>query len=129
MTRRATAPTVSPQAPGDKNNGLGNLIAQYGCGPVGFTGTDDALYERRLVFDHVVAPEDAGPREQFEAIGAAIRDVLSQRWVRTQQQYDRANPKQVYYLSMEFLIGRSLANNITNLMLAPVVDVAARRKG
>ena len=83
----------------------------------------------RLVFDHVVAPEDAGPREQFEAVAAAIRDVLSQRWVRTQQEYDRANPKQVYYLSMEFLIGRSLANNITNLMLSPVVDAAAREKG
>ena len=89
-----------------------------------FTGTDDALYERRLVFDHVVDPEDAGPREQFEAVAAAIRDVLSQRWVRTQQEYDRANPKQVYYLSMEFLIGRSLANNITNLMLSP----AGRRR-
>ena len=94
-----------------------------------FTGTDDALYERRLVFDHVVDPKDAGPREQFEAVAAAIRDVLSQRWVRTQQEYDRANPKQVYYLSMEFLIGRSLANNITNLMLSPVVDAAAREKG
>ena len=123
-----TDPVCFP-TPGDKNDGLGALIARYECGPVTFTGTDEALYERRLVFDHVVAPEDAGPREQFEAIGAAIRDVLSQRWVRTQQQYDRANPKQVYYLSMEFLIGRSLANNITNLMLSPVVDAAAREKG
>jgi len=92
---------VSAQAPGGKNDGLSDLIARYWCGPVGFTGTDDALYERRLVFDHVVAPEDAGPREHFEAVAAAIRDVLSQRWVRTQQQYDRANPKQVYYLSMD----------------------------
>ena len=100
-----------------------------GAGPCKFTGTDDALYERRLVFDHVVDPKDAGPREQFEAVAAAIRDVLSQRWVRTQQEYDRANPKQVYYLSMEFLIGRSLANNITNLMLSPLVDAAAREKG
>jgi glycogen phosphorylase len=129
VTRRTRAPAVSPQPPGDKNNGLNALIARYACGPVRFTGTEQALYERRLVFDHVVAPEDAGPREQFEAIGAAIRDVLSQRWVRTQQQYDRANPKQVYYLSMEFLIGRSLANNITNLMLSSVVDAAAREKG
>jgi starch phosphorylase len=96
---------------------------------VKFTGADDALYERRLVFDHILDPKDAGPREQFEAVAAAIRDVLSQRWVRTQQEYDEANPKQVYYLSMEFLIGRSLANNITNLMLSPLVDAAAREKG
>jgi starch phosphorylase len=87
------------------------------------------MYERRLVFDHVLDPKDAGPRDQFEAVATAIRDVLSQRWVRTQQEYDRANPKQVYYLSMEFLIGRSLANNIHNLLLSPVVAAAAREKG
>jgi len=128
VTQR-TAPSRSPQAVGPEGNGLGDLIARYGCGPVRFSGTDDALYERRLVFDHVVDPREAGPREQFEAVAAAIRDVLSQRWVRTQQEYDRANPKQVYYVSMEFLIGRSLANNITNLMLSPLVEAAARDKG
>ena len=69
------------------------------------------------MFDHVIDPEDAGPREQFEAVAARLRDVLAQRWVKTKQHHDRANPKQVYYLSMEFLIGRSLVNNITNLML------------
>lgn len=124
-----TTQTRSPRAVGSEGNLLSDLKARYGCGPVAFTGADNALYERRLVFDHVIAPEEAGPREQFEAVAAAIRDVLSQRWVRTQREYDRANPKQVYYLSMEFLIGRSLANNITNLMLSPLVDDAAREKG
>ena len=126
MTRLTTPPTTPravAAAIGD------DLFARYGCGPIKFTGTDDALYERRLVFDHVVDPKDAGPRDRFEAVAVAIRDVLSQRWIRTQQEYDRANPKQVYYLSMEFLIGRSLANNITNLLLSPVVDAAAREKG
>jgi glycogen phosphorylase len=126
---RLTAPSRGPQAVGSDGNGPSDLLARYGCGPVPFSGTDDALYERRLVFDHVVDPGEARPREQFEAVAAAIRDVLSQRWVRTQKEYDRVNPKQVYYLSMEFLIGRSLANNIANLMLSPLVDAAARDKG
>jgi glycogen phosphorylase len=96
-----------------------DLLEQYGCGPIRFSGTDDALYERHLLFDDIIAPTAAGAREQFEAAARSARDVLSQRWVRTQSTYDLVNPKRVYYLSMEYLIGRSLTNNITNLLLDP----------
>ena len=71
-------------------------------------------------------PPELGPRERFEALARSVRDVLSQRWLRTEQTYDRENPKRVYYLSMEFLIGRSLANNVLNLLLDPVVAVDRR---
>ena len=46
-----------------------------------------------------------------------MRDVLSQRWLKTEQTYQQRNAKRVYYLSMEFLLGRALANNISNLQL------------
>ena len=71
------------------------LLEQYGCGPVKFTGTNDALYERHLLFDHVVDPAAVGPRERYEAIARSVRDVLSQRWLRTEQTYERENPKRV----------------------------------
>ena len=104
------------------------LIAQYGCGPIRFSGTDDALYERHLLFDDIVAPNAAGPREQFEAAARSARDVLSQRWVRTESTYDREDPKRIYYMSMEFLIGRSLTNNITNLLLDPFAKRIAEQQ-
>jgi glycogen phosphorylase len=103
------------------------LRRQYGCGPVDLTGSADALYERHLFFDNVADPASAGPRERYEAFAHSVRDVLSQRWVRTEQTYERANPKHVYYLSMEFLIGRSLTNNVTNLLLSPIVDDVIKR--
>jgi starch phosphorylase len=67
-----------------------------------------------------------GARERFEAFARSVRDVLSQRWIRTEETYERQNPKRVYYLSLEFLIGRSLANNVTNLLLDPVAQQARR---
>jgi starch phosphorylase len=97
-------------------------------GPIELSGTDSALYERHLIFDNVVDPATAGSRTRFEALAHSVRDILSQRWISTEQTYARENAKRIYYLSMEFLIGRSLANNVTNLLLDPIAKRAIDEK-
>jgi len=59
-------------------------------------------------------PKLASNRERFEALALTLRDLLTPQWLKTQQTYDRENPKLVYYLSMEFLLGRSLVNYISH---------------
>src|SRR5438132_1052922 len=124
MTTKKMAVPSTPRV----SDGVTKLGRQYGCGPVEFVGTDNALYERHLLFDHAVDVAAAGPREQFEAFARSVRDILSQRWVLTEETYQRENPKRVYYLSMEFLIGRSLATNVTNLLLDPLAQQAVQHK-
>ena len=58
-----------------------------------------------------------------------MRDVLTQRWLRTEEVYEEENPKRIYYISMEFLLGRSLANNVANLLQEARVARAAKEKG
>ena len=105
------------------------LLRQYGCGPIPFVGTENAFYERHLIFDRVIDPKVATARERFEAFAHSVRDALAQRWVLTKKTYERENPKRIYYLSMEFLIGRSAANNVTNLLLDPLIQQAEKERG
>ncbi len=97
-----------------------NLLARYNCGPVNFSGSANALFERHLTFDQIIPVKTASARDQFEAVAHSVRDVLSQRWLMTEETYRERNVKRVYYLSLEFLIGRALANNVTNLLFDPV---------
>jgi starch phosphorylase len=84
---------------------------------------DKALYEKHLLIDKIIGLAGATPHERFEAFALSVREFLARRWVDTENTYALENPKRVYYLSMEFLIGRSLANNVANLLL----DTDARR--
>jgi starch phosphorylase len=108
---------------------IDDLLKQYGCGEIKFTGVSGALYDRHLHFDNVLPIRAVGARDRFEAFARSIRDVLSQRWVATEDTYMRENAKRIYYLSMEFLIGRSLANNVTNMMLDPIINPSQKLKG
>ncbi len=114
-SRSSASGTIAPTTARDGADPL----ARY-QGSLRFDGDD--YYDRHLVFDHAVTVEEANPREQFDALARSLRDLLTQRWLRTEQAYDRANPKRVYYLSMEFLIGRSLASNILNLGVEKFVE-------
>ena len=94
-------------------------LAEYG--DVRFHGDPNALYDRHLLFDYAIDPHSATPRERYEAVARSLRDVLALRWLKTKKTQYRADPKRVYYFSMEFLIGRSLANNVSNLLNDPAV--------
>jgi glycogen phosphorylase len=109
---------------------LQDLLKQYECGlDVTFPADPYAAYERRLIFDHLVEPTAPTLRQRFEAVAGALRDLLAQRWLLTRRTYDRENPKQVYYLSMEYLLGRSFTNNLTNLLVEPIVRDIIQREG
>ena len=101
-------------------------LAEYG--PVRFHSDPNALYDRHLVFDYAIDPDFASPRERYEAVARSLRDVLALRWLRTKKTHYKLDPKRAYYLSMEFLIGRSLASNVSNLLLDPAMREACREK-
>ena len=58
-----------------RSDELARLLKQYGCGPIHFAGTDNASYERHLVFDNVINPVVATERERFEAVARSVRDA------------------------------------------------------
>lgn len=74
-------------------------------------------------------PERSGAQDVYKALAYTMRDVMIQKWIATQKTFYAKEKKRVYYLSLEFLIGRSLGNSVSNLGLFEDVKTAVEELG
>ena len=80
---------------------------------------DKELFKRSVLYNvktlYRKTLEEATPQQIFQAVSYAIKDQIVENWMETQKAYEKEDPKMVYYMSMEFLMGRALGNNMINL--------------
>lgn len=86
-------------------------------------------YEWHLRYTLAKAEDNATDRDEYTAFAYCVRDRLIERWIETQAKYRNENVKRVYYLSLEFLIGRLLGNNVINLKMDPICKEALEDYG
>lgn len=103
------------QSPGSKKN---LLIKKF---------QDDFKEHMRLLVAHNMTTSSA--LDKYTAVAFAVRDRMIDRWIKTQDEYYRSNPKRVYYFSLEFLMGRTLSNALINLNIDDVVKDAMDELG
>ncbi len=94
---------------------------------------DKDLFTRSVLYNiktlYRKTPQEATGQEIFQAVGYAIKDAIVDNWMDTQKAYAEKDPKTVYYLSMEFLMGRALGNNLINLKAYKEVREALEELG
>ena len=73
--------------------------------------------------------EQANQQELYQAVAAAVKDVVMDEWLATQMAVEKQDPKTVYYMSMEFLMGRALGNILINLCAYKEVKAALEEIG
>ena len=96
---------------------------------LGLTGHENQWTDRYLLCNNLVDPPTAKSRQKFEATSRFIRDLVAHRWAKTRRDREEASPKRIHYLSMEFLLGRTLRNNMMNLAAEPIVRRAMEQEG
>ena len=84
-------------------------------------------YNVRTLFRKEI--EEATEQQIFQAVGYAVKDAIMDAWIATQKEYEKSDPKIVYYMSMEFLMGRALGNNLINLTFYDGVKEALEEIG
>ena len=94
---------------------------------------DKDLFKRSVVYNvktlYRKDLEEADMQQIFQAVSLAIKDQIMDNWIDTQKAYEKQDPKMVYYMSMEFLMGRALGNNIINLQAQKAVREALDELG
>lgn len=86
-------------------------------------------FNRHLHYTCVKDRNVATNKDYYEALAHTVRDKLCSRWIKTQQQYYKKDPKRVYYLSLEYYLGRSLTNIMINLGIKNACDEAMYQLG
>ncbi len=89
---------------------------------------------KKSVTDHIKTLyrktlKEASKQEVYQAVAYAVKDVVIDQWLATQQTFENEDPKMVYYMSMEFLVGRALGNNLINLTVYNEVKEALDEMG
>ena len=94
---------------------------------------DKELFKRSVLYNvktlYRKTLEEATEQQIFQAVSYAIKDDIVDHWLETQKAYEKEDPKTVYYLSMEFLMGRALGNNMINLQAYDEIKAALKELG
>lgn len=99
-----------------------------------FFNAKDVPGIKRTIINHLISfqgrdPDRAGKFDTYKAMAYTIRDFMMEKWINTQKGYYLKNQKRVYYLSLEFLIGRSLGNSLINMGFDEKVEEVCREMG
>src|ERR1700734_3960545 len=124
----STTPQPRPAAPDPAFDQTDPAMARR-LERLGLAHHEEQWTERYLLCQHLADPALATPREKFEATSRFIRDLVAHRWVSTRQAREHAAAKRIHYLSLEYLLGRTLRNNMMNLAAEPLVQRALQKQG
>ena len=83
-------------------------------------------FKDRIEKRYITTLNDSSLREKYNVLGEMISELISENWLQTNQLLKEKSFKEVYYFSMEFLMGRLITNNIQNLGVRPLVDKALK---
>ena len=108
----------------------GRLMKKYYMAIMKF---DKELFKRSVIYNiktlYRKTLEEASAQQIFQAVSYSIKDQIVENWMETQKAYEKEDPKMVYYMSMEFLMGRALGNNMINMCAYKEVKEALTELG